>query len=74
MGELRRRGTRADLAYGDRGMKGAMKAADRSGATYAVVLGDRDLDAGVAQVKDLRDGSQTAVALDTLVDHLEAQL
>ena len=44
-------------------MKGAMKAADRSGAAYAVVLGDRDLEAGVAQVKDLRDaraGRRTA--------------
>jgi histidyl-tRNA synthetase len=72
--ELRRAGIAADLAYGDRGMKGAMKAADRSGATYAVVLGDRDLAAGVAQVKDLRDASQVAVPLDTLVKHLEGQL
>lgn len=74
VGELRRRGTSADLVYGDRGMKGAMKAADRSGATYAVVLGDRDLEAGVGQVKDLRDGSQTAIALDALADHLKALL
>ena len=29
---LRRRGISADIAYGDRGLKGAMKAADRSGA------------------------------------------
>jgi histidyl-tRNA synthetase len=71
---LRRAGIRADLAYGDRGMKGAMKAAGRSGATYAVVLGDRDLEAGVAQVKDLRDASQLAVPLDTLVTHLEGTL
>jgi histidyl-tRNA synthetase len=71
---LRRAGIAADLAYGDRGMKGAMKAADRSGATYAVVLGERDLEAGVAQVKDLRDGEQTAVPLDTLVTHLRGLL
>ena len=71
---LRRVGIAADLAYGDRGMKGAMKAADRSGATYAVVLGERDLEAGVAQVKDLRDASQVAVPLDTLVKHLEGTL
>jgi len=74
VGELRRAGIAADLAYGDRGLKGAMKAADRSGATYAVVLGDRDLSAGVGQVKDLRDGSQHAVALDELVTALEALL
>ena len=39
--ELRRAGVTADLAMGGRGLKGAMKAADSSGATYAVVLGDR---------------------------------
>jgi len=71
---LRRAGLAADLAYGDRGMKGAMRAADRSGATYAVVLGDRDLQAGVAQVKDLRDGGQVAVPLEELVTTLEGKL
>jgi histidyl-tRNA synthetase len=71
---LRRAGVRADLAYGDRGLKGAMKAADRSGAGYAVVVGARDLDAGVAQVKNLATGEQTAVALDELIPHLQEQL
>ncbi len=67
VGQLRAHGIAADLAYGDRGLKGAMKAADRSGATYAVVLGDRDLDGGQAPVKDLRTGEQTPVALDALI-------
>ncbi|MHC1557373.1 histidine--tRNA ligase [Actinomycetospora sp. C-140] len=64
VGALRRAGIRADLAYGNRGLKGAMKAADRSGARFALVLGDRDLEAGEIQLKDLADGSQTAIALD----------
>ena len=74
--DLRRAGVSADLAYGDRGMKGAMKGADRSGASYAVILGDRDLAAspGVAQVKDLRDGNQIAVPLDELVTTLKEKL
>ena len=70
VGTLRRAGVAADLAYGDRGLKGAMKAADRSGARWAVVVGDRDLDAGVAQVKDLTNGEQTAVPLDALEEKL----
>jgi histidyl-tRNA synthetase len=70
----RRTGVRADLAYGGRGLKGAMKAADRSGATYAVVLGERDLSAGVAQVKHLGTGEQTAVPLDDLVRDVVAKL
>jgi histidyl-tRNA synthetase len=78
VGELRRGGVAADLAYGGpsggRGMKGAMKAADRSGAAYAVVLGDRDLDAGEAQLKDLREHAQVAVPLDDLVRRLLEEL
>jgi histidyl-tRNA synthetase len=74
VGELRRSGVAADLAYGDRGLKGAMKAADRSGAAYAVVLGDRDLEAGCAQLKDLREHAQEAVPLDELVGTLRERL
>src|SRR3954452_2339651 len=58
---LRREGVRADLSYGDRGLKGAMKGADRSGARLAVVVGERDLEAGEAQLKDLKSGDQVAV-------------
>jgi histidyl-tRNA synthetase len=72
--QLRRDGVAADLAYGDRGMKGAMKAADRSGAAYAVVLGDRDLEAGEAQLKDLRSGEQAAVPLADLVSTVKGKL
>lgn len=71
---LRRGGVRTDLAYGGRGLKGALKAADRSGAPFAVLLGERDLAAGVAQVKDLRSGEQQAVALTDLLSHLQATL
>jgi histidyl-tRNA synthetase len=69
--ELRRSGIAADLAYGNRGLKGAMRAADRSGAVYALVVGERDLQAGVAQLRDLTTGDQTAVALTELVEHLQ---
>jgi histidyl-tRNA synthetase len=72
--ELRRAGVAADLAMGGRGLKGAMKAADRSGATYAVLLGDRDLAEGVAQVKNLRTGDQAALPLGGVVDELSQRL
>jgi histidyl-tRNA synthetase len=47
-----------------------MKAADRSGARWAVVVGDRDLEAGVVQLKDLSNGEQTAVPLPDLLEKL----
>ncbi|OIV39085.1 histidine--tRNA ligase [Mangrovactinospora gilvigrisea] len=72
--ELRRSGVATDMAFGGRGVKGAMKAADRSGARFAVVLGDRDLAEGVAQLKDLTTGDQTPVALDALVTTIKEKL
>ena len=71
---LRRAGISADLAYGDRGLKGAMKGADRSGASYAVLVGDRDIEAGVAQLKHLASGEQAAVALADVVTTLKEKL
>lgn len=41
--ELRRAGVATDLAFGVKGIKNAMKSADRSGARFALVAGDRDL-------------------------------
>jgi histidyl-tRNA synthetase len=73
-GELRAAGVRVDLAYGGKGLKGAMKGADRSGARLAIVLGERDIAEGSAQLKDLVSGEQQAVALTELVDRVRGAL
>ncbi|MFC8180235.1 histidine--tRNA ligase [Rhodococcus sp. NPDC057297] len=73
-GELRSKGVSVDLAYGNRGVKGAMKAADRSGAQFALVLGDKELADGNVVVKELATGEQHDVALSEIVSHLEARL
>ena len=62
--ELRANGISADMSYGGRGLKGAMKGADRSGAAAALVLGERELEAGEITVKNLEDQTQKTVALD----------
>ncbi|MBX6766323.1 MAG: histidine--tRNA ligase [Actinomadura rubrobrunea] len=72
--ELRAAGVAADMAYGGKKLKGAMKDADRSGARYAVILGERDIAAGSVQLKDLADGDQTAVPLTEIVTTLKERL
>jgi histidyl-tRNA synthetase len=72
--ELRRAGVATDFAYGGKGLKGAMKSADRSGARWAVVAGERDLADGVVQLKDLTTGDQTPVAVDALITTLKEKL
>jgi histidyl-tRNA synthetase len=66
-GELRAAGIRVDMSYGGKGLKGAMKSADRSGARLAVVLGERDLAEGTAAVKDLGSGEQHSVGLTDIL-------
>lgn len=73
-GELRAAGVRVDLAYGDRGVKGAMRAADRSGARIALVAGDRDIEAATVGVKDLATGEQIDVARTSVVAEILSRL
>ncbi|MGW0551310.1 histidine--tRNA ligase [Streptomyces sp. Wb2n-11] len=72
--ELRRAGVAADFAYGGKGLKGAMKNANRSGARYTIVAGERDLADGQAQLKDMETGEQVAVALDALTAEIQRRL
>jgi histidyl-tRNA synthetase len=72
--ELRRCGVSADTVFGARGLKGAMKAADRSGARYALVAGERDLADNLVQLKDLASGEQTPVAVDEILSTIKERL
>ncbi|MEU2263370.1 histidine--tRNA ligase [Streptomyces sp. NPDC019645] len=71
---LRRAGVAADFSYGGKGLKGAMKNANRSGARYAIVAGERDLADGVVQLKDMETGEQAPIALDAVVEEIRAKL
>ena len=72
---IRAAGLRADRSWDDRSMKAQMKAADRSGAALAVIVGDDERDADTVTVRDLRgDDGQEAVALDSMIDTLRARL
>ena len=72
--KLRRAGVRADMSFGGRGLKGAMKAADRSGARFAVLIGPAERNAGLVQVKDLKSGDQEHVAATSAADWLLSNL
>ncbi|GGX99052.1 histidine--tRNA ligase [Streptomyces hiroshimensis] len=71
--ELRRNGVATDFAFGGKGLKNAMKSANRSGARFAVIAGERDLAEGNVQLKDLESGEQKAVALADVVGELLAE-
>jgi histidyl-tRNA synthetase len=69
--ELRNRGKRVEIAFGDRALKGAMKGADKSGATYVIVLGDSEISSGTVELKAMKTGISSSVKIDSLFKVLE---
>ena len=64
--KLRASGIRTEIAFGDRALKGAMKAADKSGARYVIVLGESELAAETVELKKMSDGVTSSVKIDQL--------
>ena len=68
--QLRKSGIGAELAFDERSLKAAMKGADRSGAKFAVLIGEDELANSVTVVKNLETGEQDTVALELVIDYL----
>jgi len=68
--KLRASGIRTEIAFGDRALKGAMKAADKSGARYVIVLGESELAAETVELKKMSDGVLSSVKIDQLQNEL----
>ena len=63
------------LNLGGGSFKSQMKRADKSGAAYAVVLGEEELAAGTAGLKPLRrDEDQTSISIERLGDAIRERL
>ena len=61
--QLRIAGISCDMAFGDRALKGAMKAADKSGAKYGLVIGDDEIKSGMGELKLMSSGEVISSSL-----------
>jgi histidyl-tRNA synthetase len=68
--ELRAANISVELAFGDRALKGSMKAADKSGAEFVVVIGDSEMEQGEVALKRMSDGVTTSVKIGQLKDKI----
>ena len=62
---LRAEGFSAITDMSGRGLKAQMKYADKIGAKYTMVLGDNEVESGVAKIKDMNTGDQKEVEITT---------
>ena len=62
---LRRDGIFAECDIVGRSLKAQMKYANKIGAQYTLIIGDSEIDAGKAQLRNMESGEQTEVMLDS---------
>jgi histidyl-tRNA synthetase len=76
--ELRRKNLAGEMDFDGRSLKAQMTLAERLNATYVVILGERELEAGAAQVRPMRKiitesrapAEQEQVPFEDLVEYL----
>lgn len=69
--QIRSSGFRVEISFGDRALKGSMKAADKSGAAYVIVLGESEISSGTVELKEMSTGKTSSVTLTSLQKHLQ---
>ena len=70
--ELQKAGLKVEISFGDRALKGSMKAADKSNAEYVLVLGDSEISTGIVELKQMSTGKTSSVTLTSLQEHLRS--
>ena len=68
--ELRRKGIAAAMDYEGRSLKSQLRRADRMRARYVLMIGEKELEAGTLQLRDMKKKAQEEVAMDQAVAHL----
>ncbi len=66
---LRRKGIAAEIDYAGRSLKAQMREANKLSCPYVAIVGESELEAGQAQVKDMRKGTQESVEFTRLADY-----
>ncbi len=66
----RKAGISVDTDHVGRSLKASMKYADKLGAQYTMVLGDNEIQAGEANIKNMQNGEQTTIKLDEIANYL----
>ncbi len=67
---LRRKGHKVLTDVMGRGLKAQLKYADRSGASYTVVIGEDELDKGVVTLRDMVNSSQKEIRIESLEEEI----
>jgi histidyl-tRNA synthetase len=64
--ELRQNGIWAEVNYVGASLKNQLRKADKIGAEYAIIIGDNELESGKVQYKDMKNGKQGEIEINSI--------
>lgn len=68
--QARQQGIKADIDYMERSMRSQMKHANRLGAKYVLIIGDNELQANSAPLRNMQTGEQQNISLDGAIERI----
>jgi len=69
--KLRKEGKAVQFDVNERGLKAQLKYADRLNAKYVIIIGDDELEKGVAQFRDMGNSTQKEIKLDKILEEIK---
>jgi histidyl-tRNA synthetase len=64
-------GIGAEMDFSDKSLKSQMKRADRLGASYVLILGDKELEEGAAIIRNMATKEQVSLPIDGMVEKIK---
>lgn len=72
--QLRRGGIAVETDYSGSSLKSQMKKADKSGARYTLIIGEEEIRAGKAVIRNMATKEQTELGISNIIDELRNRL
>jgi histidyl-tRNA synthetase len=64
-------GIGAEMDFSGKSLKSQMKRADRLGASYVLILGDKELEVGTATLRNMATKAQVSLPIDGIVEKIK---
>ena len=71
LGEARKAGLNMEFDSLRRSVKSQMREANKIGASLAIILGDKELKDKSVQIKDLKNGQQESIPIDSIISYIQ---
>jgi histidyl-tRNA synthetase len=62
------------MGYDEKSLRSQLRRANRLGAAFTVMFGERELATGKVALKNMQDGAQEEVALDAVIRHVQHKM